>query len=564
MRLMRVLVCWTAIMCGGPMSARADEAADLQRNIEQAYRSLQSFETRQELLICDPKTGEEKSGGWRRHFVYDRREASFRLEDWYGDTQAPTVTTVCNGQKLWQVDLRSVPSVSDTAGKGNRLPDRVMEVTIGRPRDFYSLVAQDALLRGDWPLTLALPMGRSMTEEMQRVFAQPDALHLERVPPRPDDPDKLIGLRVSGLGKSGLFSAMVFRVDPQRFWIRKIEIEDGAGKVARVLKTSSFAAVSKMSADTFQYKTRGLTIVHSPNDLVQQTGVTVPVSMLGKPAPAVRPQTLTGAAYDLSKDPSPVVVLAFAKWDRFQIQSQSWLPRFHKWIRNNAKRVSLYAVASGQSPESVKRSWAEMGLSIPVLLDKAESVKQAYNVGLSRVFVISGGKIVDEDNADFSQIVAIIESLLAENPGPAEHASAEGMVGQPAPPIRLKTLSGVDCDLAADRSNVIIVDFMTTWCGPCRDALPVWQKLSEWAKQTGKPIFIYAIDCGQTEEVVQKLWQQLRLSIPALMDKDNRIADAFHVTTLPRSYMIHRGTIVHTYTGLDVERVRSDALVLLR
>jgi thioredoxin-like negative regulator of GroEL len=193
---------------------------------------------------------------------------------------------------------------------------------------------------------------------------------------------------------------------------------------------------------------------------------------------------------------------------------------------------------------------------------------------MPQTFIVHRGKIIQDDVIDYMQVVADVEAALSlegTKRGPsakveippvqmvkrigqdAKTSEPTSMVGKTAPTIRLKTLDGNDYDLAKDSAVVVILDFWTTWCGPCRQALPSLQKFHEWTQKTGQPVSLYAVNCGQTDEVVRELWKQKQLSMTVLMDKAGGVADAFNVVALPKTFIIRQGNVVQEDVVTDFD-----------
>ena len=86
--------------------------------------------------------------------------------------------------------------------------------------------------------------------------------------------------------------------------------------------------------------------------------------------------------------------------------------------------------------------------------------------------------------------------LLTRADGPA--------IGKPAPPLTLHTLDGRDISTDSLRGKVVILSFWATWCGPCKEELPL---LSDYAAQhaaEGLQVLGISLDDPDNLAAVQK------------------------------------------------------------
>jgi len=125
------------------------------------------------------------------------------------------------------------------------------------------------------------------------------------------------------------------------------------------------------------------------------------------------------------------------------------------------------------------------------------------------------------------------------------------LVDQAAPGLKLPTIDGLDHDIAVDDQDakVIVLDFWATWCGPCVRALPGLQEVYDWAQEEGKPVAIYAVNQGETAEVVKQFWEDHGLTIPVLMDEEFAAAGAYQVSGIPQTVIIADGVVRYVHVG---------------
>jgi thiol-disulfide isomerase/thioredoxin len=135
--------------------------------------------------------------------------------------------------------------------------------------------------------------------------------------------------------------------------------------------------------------------------------------------------------------------------------------------------------------------------------------------------------------------------------------------GKPAPGFKAKALDGSDVDLAALRGKVVLLDFWTTWCAPCRRDLLVLEKLQAEFRDSG--LVVLGIDIGEERPAIEKFLAANKLSFPivAVSDADDLLS-GLSVNSFPTTVLVGRdGDVVSYQVGARGEAALREELAKL-
>ena len=126
---------------------------------------------------------------------------------------------------------------------------------------------------------------------------------------------------------------------------------------------------------------------------------------------------------------------------------------------------------------------------------------------------------------------------------PAQTATGTD-VGAAMPEYSAMWLDGSKFDLASKRDKVVLLNVWATWCGPCREEIPVLQSLHDKFQSKGFDVVGVSVDEGDIESVKQFVTEQ-KVTYPIVLDPQGKIANLLQISVLPSSVLLDRhGTIV--------------------
>ena len=134
-------------------------------------------------------------------------------------------------------------------------------------------------------------------------------------------------------------------------------------------------------------------------------------------------------------------------------------------------------------------------------------------------------------------------------------------VGETAPVISVADLSGKMLRLADYRGKVVLVNFWASWCPPCKDEMPGFQKVYLQYEDKGFAVIGVAIN-----EITPADIKALGLLFPIVMANDRVKRDYGDIANPPASFLVGRdGRIIKKVKGVySEEELRKDVQQALK
>jgi thiol-disulfide isomerase/thioredoxin len=129
----------------------------------------------------------------------------------------------------------------------------------------------------------------------------------------------------------------------------------------------------------------------------------------------------------------------------------------------------------------------------------------------------------------------IATGLLATVP-----ASAGSSASGPAPQFTLDSRNGPRISLAQYKGQVVMLNFWASWCGPCRQEMPLLENIYKKYNKMGFTLIGVNVepDSKDAEGFLKGL--QVPVSFPVIYDKDSTVSKAYDVQGMPSTVIIDR------------------------
>jgi peroxiredoxin len=117
-----------------------------------------------------------------------------------------------------------------------------------------------------------------------------------------------------------------------------------------------------------------------------------------------------------------------------------------------------------------------------------------------------------------------------------------------APDFSLPTRDGGNLSLKDLKGQVVMINFWATWCGPCRQEMPLLQQIQ--AKYEPLGFTLVGINV-EPDSAAAKAWlAKVPVSFPIAFDRQNTVAESFGVIGMPSTVFIDRsGNVRYVHRG---------------
>jgi len=110
--------------------------------------------------------------------------------------------------------------------------------------------------------------------------------------------------------------------------------------------------------------------------------------------------------------------------------------------------------------------------------------------------------------------------------------------------------SGEKVDLRELQGKVVLVDFWASWCGPCKQEMPVLEALHK--KYTEQGLVIVGINIDSNAKKMSKFLKAMPVSFRIVQDPKLAVASKYEPATMPTSFFIARdGRVRYVHEGFD-------------
>lgn len=125
---------------------------------------------------------------------------------------------------------------------------------------------------------------------------------------------------------------------------------------------------------------------------------------------------------------------------------------------------------------------------------------------------------------------------------PAWAAADDAVAPAPAPGFALMSRSGKEVSLAQFKGDVVMINFWASWCGPCRQEMPLLNSIYRQYKDLG--FTLLGVNVEPSSKAANAWLKATPVTYPILYDPRSKVSNLYQVQAMPTTVIIDRKGMV--------------------
>ena len=113
-----------------------------------------------------------------------------------------------------------------------------------------------------------------------------------------------------------------------------------------------------------------------------------------------------------------------------------------------------------------------------------------------------------------------------------------------APDFTLKSLEGSNLRLDEYKGQVVLINFWATWCGPCRQELPLLDRIHRRYQDAGFAVLGINVEGVDKTDEARAMISKAGVTFPVLVDEGQKISELYALEAMPTSVVVDRDGVV--------------------